>query len=51
VKTDFKYGKGDVICVETNDDELWFKNETEKWEFKMKIRLTKEEWQHACFCV
>ena len=51
VQTDFKPGKGDVIEVETNEDELWFRNETKKWEFKMKMRLTEEEWQQACFCV
>ena len=51
VSTGFKYGKGDLIEVETNEDELWFRNETRKWEFKMKMRLTEEEWQQACFCV
>ena len=40
-----------MIEVETNEDELWFRNETRKWEFKMKMRLTEEEWQQACFCV
>ena len=42
-----------MIEVETNEDELWFRNETSffKREFKMKMRLTEEEWQQACFCV
>ena len=40
-----------MIEVETNEDELWFRNETRKKEFKMKMRLTEEEWQQACFCV
>jgi hypothetical protein len=40
-----------VVEVETNEDELWFKNETRKWEFMMNIKLTEEEWQKACFCV
>ena len=41
------YDKGDVIEVETNEDELCFKNETRKLEFKMKMKLTEEEWQQA----
>jgi hypothetical protein len=40
-----------VIEVETSEDELWFRNEANKKEFKMKMRLTEEEWQQACFCV
>jgi hypothetical protein len=50
-KTDFKSNEGDTVKVVTNKDELWFINETQGWEFKMKIRLTEEEWQQAHFCV
>jgi hypothetical protein len=46
-----EYQNPDVIEVETNEDKLWFRNETNKKEFKMKIRLTEDEWQQACFCV
>ena len=51
VGSDFKYGVGDVIKVQKNEDELLFRNETKNLEFKMKMKLTEEGWQQACFCV
>ena len=51
VKTEFKYGVGDVIEVKTNEDELLFVNETKKREQRLKLSLTEEEWKQACFCV
>jgi hypothetical protein len=45
------YGKGDQIKIETNVDQLWFRNETKNWQFKMKISLTEHEWRQAYFCV
>ena len=50
-QTVFKYETGDIIKIDTNVDELLFSNETRKWEWKVKVRLTEEEWQQACFCV
>ena len=51
VLTGFQFDRDDVIRVETNEKELLFTNETKKWEHKMKIELTEEEWKEACFCV
>jgi hypothetical protein len=51
VETDFKYSSGDVILVSRNGDELLWMNETKKKEFKMKVKLTADEWNQACFCV
>lgn len=50
-QTGLSYGKGDVIKVETNVDELLFFNEIRKWEFKMKIKLTDDEWLQTFFCI
>jgi hypothetical protein len=49
--TDFKYGIGDVIRVETNKDELKFVNEKEKNEYRMKLDLTDDEWGYVRFCI
>ena len=51
VSTDFKYSVGEVIRVETDENELLFVNETNKKEHRMKISLTEEEWKQVCFCV
>ncbi len=51
VSTDFKYGVGDVIRVETNEDELLFVNEMKEQEYRLKLSLTEDEWKQACFCV
>lgn len=40
-----------MIRVETKVDELLFFNETKNEQFVMKIKLTENEWQQACFCV
>ena len=37
--------------VVTNQMSCVFINETQEWEFKMKIRLTEREWKQVDFCV
>ncbi len=39
-----------MIRVETNVNELSFKNETKNTEYKMKLSLTEDEWKQAHFC-
>ncbi len=51
IQKDFKYETGDVVRVETNDNELLFKNEKNNTEYKMKLSLTEYEWKQAHFCV
>jgi hypothetical protein len=40
IKKDFSFSAGDVIRVETNENELLFFNETKKKEHKIKMSLT-----------
>jgi hypothetical protein len=51
VVTKFESGIGDVVRVETSEDELLFVNEKKKREHRMKLNLTEDEWKQACFCV
>ncbi len=37
--------------VSRNGDELLWMNESKKKEFRMKVKLTANEWSEACFCV
>ena len=37
--------------VSRNGDELLWINESKKKEFRMKVKLTANEWSEACFCV
>ena len=45
-----RYVVGDVVRLETNVNELLFKNETKNTEYKMKLSLTEDEWKQAHFC-
>jgi hypothetical protein len=49
--SEFKYGVGDVVRVETREGELLWVNETKKKEQRMEIELGEEEWKSACFGV
>ena len=51
VQTGFKFGKGDVIEVETNEKELLVREKSGKWKFSVSIQLSEDDWQQACFCV
>ena len=37
--------------VSRSGDELCWKNESKKKEFRMRAKLTADEWSDACFCV
>ena len=37
--------------MERNGDELWWINECTEKAFRMKVELTTDEWNEACFCV
>ena len=51
VQTGFKFGKGDVIEVETNEKELLVREKSGKWKFSLSIQISEGDWQQACFCV
>ncbi len=51
VQTGFKFDKGDVIEVETNEKELLMREKSGKWKFSLSIQLSEDDWQQACFCV
>lgn len=44
VSTDFKFGVGDVIRVEINENFLQFLNETRGKEYILRLGLTEKEW-------
>ena len=51
VQTRFKFEKGDVIEVETNQKELLVREKSGKWKFSLNIQLSEDDWHQACFCV
>ncbi len=49
--TGCKFGAGDVVEMETNENELLIREKTGKWNFSMAIYISDEDWHQACFCV